>query len=123
MRTERDEGPQLPDIFDVLRYLEENPVMYNALQEFIRETQQGEEAEWAPLPDNEDEADEWLVEAQWASLPEDNEDGPEVSMAPVEISGDGSRNSQFEKSSWFCHRCDHNLLLPPESTAAQRLQR
>uniref|UniRef100_A0A1I8EYA8 Zinc finger protein n=1 Tax=Wuchereria bancrofti TaxID=6293 RepID=A0A1I8EYA8_WUCBA len=46
-----------------------------------------EEAEWAPLPESDDEAD-WLAEAEWAPLPEDSEENPEVPVAPVETSGD-----------------------------------
>uniref|UniRef100_A8QGV5 Uncharacterized protein n=1 Tax=Brugia malayi TaxID=6279 RepID=A8QGV5_BRUMA len=128
MLAANEEGPAMPGIFDVLRYLENEPVMQHTLQEFINMTQhlnarlteaerrlaeyegqnaqqemevekmeEGpapqepgfniEEAEWAPLPESDDEA-EWLAEAEWAPLPEDSEENPEVSVAPVESSGD-----------------------------------
>ncbi|EJW72298.1 hypothetical protein WUBG_16795, partial [Wuchereria bancrofti] len=35
-----EEGPEHPDISDVLRYLENSPVMLRALQEFISAMQQ-----------------------------------------------------------------------------------
>ncbi|VIO92571.1 Uncharacterized protein BM_BM17428 [Brugia malayi] len=105
MLAANEEVPAVPGIFDVLRYLENEPVMLNALQEFMNMRQQrdsllnarltevegrlaeyegrnaqqemGEEqdeeevdkrsapqepefniedAEWAPLPENDDEA-------------------------------------------------------------------
>uniref|UniRef100_A0AAF5Q440 C2H2-type domain-containing protein n=1 Tax=Wuchereria bancrofti TaxID=6293 RepID=A0AAF5Q440_WUCBA len=125
--------PLLPDMLDVLRYLENKPVMLYALQEFMSRTQQREslllarlteaegrlaeyegrnaqqevrneeeeemeegpapqepefnieEAEWAPLPESDDEA-EWLTEAELAPLP-DSEENLEVPVAPVEASG------------------------------------
>uniref|UniRef100_A0AAF5RXX5 C2H2-type domain-containing protein n=1 Tax=Wuchereria bancrofti TaxID=6293 RepID=A0AAF5RXX5_WUCBA len=138
MLAVNEEGPAVPGIFDVLHYLENEPVMLNALQEFINMTQQREslllarlteaegrlaeyegrnaqevreerdeeeeemeegpapqepefnieEAEWAPLPESDDET-EWLTEAERAPLPDsdDSEESPEVSAAPVEASG------------------------------------
>uniref|UniRef100_A0AAF5PVC6 C2H2-type domain-containing protein n=1 Tax=Wuchereria bancrofti TaxID=6293 RepID=A0AAF5PVC6_WUCBA len=136
MLAANEEGPAMPGIFDVLRYLENEPVMLYALQEFMNITQQREslllarlteaegrlagyegrnaqqevrneeeeemeegpapqepefnieEAEWAPLPESDDEA-EWLTEAELAPLPdsEDSEENPEVSVAPEEASG------------------------------------
>ncbi|VDM13606.1 unnamed protein product, partial [Wuchereria bancrofti] len=250
-----EEGPEHPDISDVLRYLENSPVMLRALQEFISAMQQHEdmlltrlteaegrlaayegrnaqqnmeegrdeeemeegpapqepefnieEAEWAPLPESDDEEEEWLAEAEWAPLPDDSEERPEVPVAPMEMSGVdepeeaireivlrsrtitipvpvthatmavavpevfhpadlgdlpdqfrkelevpqvepytvaraegniaivcGICDRQFEtlkgwrihasrkhKQDGFCARCGHNLLLPPEFTAAQR---
>ncbi|VDN88199.1 unnamed protein product [Brugia pahangi] len=48
-----------------------------------------EEAEWAPLPENEngDEAENWPSEAEWTPLPEDEEEEeePEVPGVPMEI--------------------------------------
>ncbi|VDN85921.1 unnamed protein product [Brugia pahangi] len=47
-----------------------------------------EEAEWAPLPENEngDEAENWPSEAEWTPLPGDEEeDEPEVPGVPMEI--------------------------------------
>uniref|UniRef100_A0AAF5RY46 Zinc finger protein n=2 Tax=Wuchereria bancrofti TaxID=6293 RepID=A0AAF5RY46_WUCBA len=131
-----NERPVLPDIFDVLRFLESEPVMHNALQEFMnimqqhenlllarlteaeeklrqyegrnaqRETEEGwdeeemeeepapqepefnvEEAEWAPLPESDDDEAEWIAEAEWAPLPEDSEENPEVPVAPEAESG------------------------------------
>uniref|UniRef100_A0A0R3S5U9 MI domain-containing protein n=1 Tax=Elaeophora elaphi TaxID=1147741 RepID=A0A0R3S5U9_9BILA len=35
MRLSDEESLELPDIFDILRYLESDPVMHDALQEFI----------------------------------------------------------------------------------------
>uniref|UniRef100_A0AAF5Q4C2 C2H2-type domain-containing protein n=1 Tax=Wuchereria bancrofti TaxID=6293 RepID=A0AAF5Q4C2_WUCBA len=140
MLAASEEGPAVPGIFDVLRYLEDEPVMLHALQGFMNMTQQREnlllarlteaegrlaeyegrnaqqevgegwneeeeemeegpapqepefnieEAEWAPLPESDDEA-EWLAEAERAPLPdsEDNEESLEVPVAPVEASGD-----------------------------------
>uniref|UniRef100_A0AAF5PS71 C2H2-type domain-containing protein n=1 Tax=Wuchereria bancrofti TaxID=6293 RepID=A0AAF5PS71_WUCBA len=48
-----------------------------------------DEAESAPLPENDDEAENWPYEAEWAPLPEeDNEnEGPEISVASMEMSG------------------------------------
>uniref|UniRef100_A0AAF5Q498 C2H2-type domain-containing protein n=1 Tax=Wuchereria bancrofti TaxID=6293 RepID=A0AAF5Q498_WUCBA len=131
MLAANEESPAVPGILDVLRYLENEPVMLHALQEFMNTTQQREsllnarlteaerrlaeyegqnaqqeveveemeeepapqelefnieEAEWAPLPESDDEA-EWLAEAEWAPLPEDSEESPEVPVAPVEASG------------------------------------
>ncbi|KAK6107675.1 hypothetical protein QQG55_29140 [Brugia pahangi] len=48
-----------------------------------------EEAEWAPLPENEtgDEAENWPLEAEWTPLPEDEEEEePEVPGVPMETS-------------------------------------
>ncbi|VIO94829.1 Uncharacterized protein BM_BM17549 [Brugia malayi] len=234
-----EESPEHPDISDVLRYLENAPVMLRALQEFISAKQQYEdmlltrlaayegrnaqqnmeegpapqepefnieEAEWAPLPDSYDAEEQWLAEAELAPLPDDSEESPEVPVPPMEISsvdepeeaireivlrsrtitipvpvthatvavalpevfhpadfGDlpdqfrrelevpqaepytvvreegnitivcGICDRQFEtlkgwrihaskkhKQDGFCARCGHNLLLPPEFTAAQR---
>ncbi|VIP00196.1 Uncharacterized protein BM_BM17164 [Brugia malayi] len=48
-----------------------------------------EEAEWAPLPENEngDEAENWPSEAEWTPLPEEEEEEeePEVPGVPMEI--------------------------------------
>ncbi|VDN85218.1 unnamed protein product [Brugia pahangi] len=47
-----------------------------------------EEAEWAPLPENEnDEAENWPSEAEWTPLPEEVEEGEEseVPGVPMEI--------------------------------------
>ncbi|VDN86265.1 unnamed protein product [Brugia pahangi] len=131
MLAANGDGPAVPGISDVLRYLENEPVMLHALQEFINMTQQRdsllnarlteverrlagyegrnaqqeveveemeegpapqepefniEEAEWAPLPESDDEAD-WLAEAERAPLPDSSEESPEVPVAPVEASG------------------------------------
>ncbi|VDO45362.1 unnamed protein product, partial [Brugia timori] len=39
MLAANEEGPAMPGIFDVLRYLENEPVMQHTLQEFINMTQ------------------------------------------------------------------------------------
>ncbi|VDM97821.1 unnamed protein product, partial [Onchocerca ochengi] len=133
-----EEGPELPDIFDVLDYLEDRPVMFRALWEYLYDTawMEGylyarlteaerrleeiegqnardgetvsqrpeineEEAEQAPLPAGDDEAEDWPTEAEWTPLPEDNwpteaewapvpedsEHGSEIPVASVEESG------------------------------------
>uniref|UniRef100_A0AAF5PFM0 C2H2-type domain-containing protein n=1 Tax=Wuchereria bancrofti TaxID=6293 RepID=A0AAF5PFM0_WUCBA len=45
-----------------------------------------EEAEWAPLPESDDEAEKWPSGAEWAPLPDDEEDESEVPVAAVEAS-------------------------------------
>uniref|UniRef100_A0A8R1XSV7 Uncharacterized protein n=1 Tax=Onchocerca volvulus TaxID=6282 RepID=A0A8R1XSV7_ONCVO len=135
--SEVEFGPELPDIFDVLDYLKDRPMMLRALWEYLNdsawieeylcarlaeaerrlEEMEGqnardgepasqrpeineEEAERAPLPTVDDEAedwpaeaeltplpeDNWPIEAEWAPLPEDNEDNSEMPVAPVEES-------------------------------------
>ncbi|EJW81225.1 zinc finger protein [Wuchereria bancrofti] len=120
------QSPGHPMIFDVLDYLKTEPVMLQALQEYITEKEQlesslltrleeaerrleelegrnaqnemeerpvpqepefnVEEAEWAPLPESDDEADKWPSGAEWAPLPDDEEDESEVPVAPLEAS-------------------------------------
>ncbi|KAK6102335.1 hypothetical protein QQG55_8040 [Brugia pahangi] len=232
----------------VFNYLKREPLMFNALHEFVKETIQFErslinlldtvqtkldemkelsaqeemeedavsqeptfdenEAESAPLPENDNETENWSYEAEWTPLPEeDNEnEEPEVHAASMKTSGIEERiesvrelvlrtrtikipvlatqqvlaatppeqyrpadlgdlpeqlrrelqvpqavpytvhqegeinrivcgicNRQFDtlkgwrihasrihKQDGFCARCGHNLLLPPEYTAAQR---
>ncbi|VIO92740.1 Uncharacterized protein BM_BM17438 [Brugia malayi] len=135
MLSANEEVPVVPGIFDVLRYLENEPVMLHALQEFMNMRQHCEsllltrltevegrlaeyegrkevgeerdeeeveerpapqepgfnieEAEWASLPESDDEAD-WLAEAERAPLPdsEGREESPEVPVAGVEASGE-----------------------------------
>ncbi|VDM94204.1 unnamed protein product [Onchocerca ochengi] len=154
--SEVEFGPELPDIFDVLDYLKDRPVMLRALWEYLNDSAEAclqyslkenntvtivpfqieeylcarlaeaerrleemegqnardgepasqrpeineEEAERAPLPTVDDEAedwpaeaeltplpeDNWPIEAEWAPLPEDNEDNSEMPVAPVEVS-------------------------------------
>ncbi|VDN86756.1 unnamed protein product [Brugia pahangi] len=78
----------------LFEYLKREPEMYRILQRFVSRTVQEpefneEEAEWAPLPENEngDEAENWPSEAEWTPLPEDEEEEeePEVPGVPMEI--------------------------------------
>ncbi|EJW75062.1 zinc finger protein, partial [Wuchereria bancrofti] len=52
-----------------------------------------EEAESAPLPENDDEAENWPYEAEWAPLPEEGNENeePEVHAASMEASGTEER--------------------------------
>ncbi|EJW74979.1 zinc finger protein, partial [Wuchereria bancrofti] len=113
------QNPEHPDISDVLEYLQREPVMLRALQEYMREKEQvenllltrleeverrlevegqngeepvpqepafnEEEAEWAPLPETDDEAENWPSGAEWAPLPDDDSEEPEVPTAPSAV--------------------------------------
>ncbi|EFO13129.1 translation initiation factor IF-2, partial [Loa loa] len=120
-------NPGERDIFDVLDFLEKEPMMHHVLREFVSETIEfetslltrleeaerrleefegrnsheemeeelvpqepdfnEEEAEFAPLPKSDDEAEIWPSGAEWASLPDDGEEEPEVPAAPMKASG------------------------------------
>ncbi|VBB35390.1 unnamed protein product, partial [Acanthocheilonema viteae] len=54
-----------------------------------------EEAEWAPLP--EEEAENWPNGAEWASLPDDEDEELETSEAPMETSGDEEPEEAFRE--------------------------
>uniref|UniRef100_A0AAF5Q7Z5 C2H2-type domain-containing protein n=1 Tax=Wuchereria bancrofti TaxID=6293 RepID=A0AAF5Q7Z5_WUCBA len=123
--------PEHPDISDVLDYLQREPVMLRALQEYMREKEQVEnllltrleeaerrlevegrsgeepapqepafnveEAEWAPLPETDDEAENWPSGAEWAPLLDDDSDEPEVPAAPMETSADAEPVESFRE--------------------------
>ncbi|KAL3984681.1 hypothetical protein ACH3XW_35540 [Acanthocheilonema viteae] len=54
-----------------------------------------EQAEWAPLP--EDEAENWPSGAEGASLPDDEDEELETSEAPMETSGDEEPEEAFRE--------------------------
>ncbi|VBB34515.1 unnamed protein product, partial [Acanthocheilonema viteae] len=104
------------NIFDVWNYLEREPVMLHALQRYMNERMREAErrleeleernaqeemdeesipqeagfsedgAEWAPLPDYEDQ-EYWPSGAEWSPLPDDESEEPEVSATPMVASG------------------------------------
>uniref|UniRef100_A0AAF5PWA8 C2H2-type domain-containing protein n=1 Tax=Wuchereria bancrofti TaxID=6293 RepID=A0AAF5PWA8_WUCBA len=125
------QNPEHADISDVLEYLQRQPVMLRALQEYMREKEQvenllltrleeaerrlevegrsreepapqepafnEEEAEWAPLPETDDEAENWPSGAEWAPLPDDDSDEPEVPAAPMETNADAEPVESFRE--------------------------
>uniref|UniRef100_A0A1I7VTF8 DUF1604 domain-containing protein n=1 Tax=Loa loa TaxID=7209 RepID=A0A1I7VTF8_LOALO len=52
-----------------------------------QEPEFNEETEWAALPEEDDEAENWLSGSEWAPLSDDEEDEPEVTVIRMETSG------------------------------------